>query len=88
MSTIKDDPLEEFTKELIAPFSIHRAKYAIPHGTVARKQFANRANKRIADLVATEVLKELKAIPVSTNAIAYEVAIEKRIAFYESKVGK
>jgi flagellar biosynthesis/type III secretory pathway protein FliH len=43
--------LSEFVVELIAPFSIHRKKYARPHGTVARRQFASRAEKRLNWLV-------------------------------------
>ena len=43
--------LSEFIADLIAPFSIHRKKYARPHGTVARRQFANRTEKRLTYLL-------------------------------------
>ncbi len=47
--------LDEFIQEIIAPFSIHRAKYARPHGTVARRQFANRMKKRLLGAGLTDL---------------------------------
>lgn len=77
----KEDKLEAFALELIAPFSIHRKKYERPHGTVARRQFKNRVKKMMraylqdtkrTDMVATESetppqLSEPSSTPTSTD---------------------
>jgi hypothetical protein len=49
--------LDDFIDNMIAPFSIHRARYARPHGTVARRQFKNRMKKRLQPLIDKEVTK-------------------------------
>lgn len=56
--------LDGFVTDLIAPFSIHRAKYKIPHGTVARKQFKNRAIKRLNKHIAWVIAQETKKAEV------------------------
>ena len=54
--------LDDFIDNLIAPYSVHRKKYARPHGTVARRELKNRMNKRLKGYVNFEISKALSAI--------------------------
>lgn len=80
--------LDQFITEMIAPFSIHRKKYARPHGTVARGQFHNRMNKRLKQFIASEVRKahieeakywEHNVIP-GVRSEQFEKDVKKRLA--------
>lgn len=75
LATQSDNTLDDFVTELIAPFSIHVKKYARPHGTVARKQFANRANKRLSHLIATAQLDLLTRLEAEFDRHAKSIGL-------------
>jgi hypothetical protein len=92
-----EDSLDDFVDELIAPFSIHRKRYARPHGTVARRQFANRAKKRLNAYTTNKIIEarieeKLKAAgrleALRKHGSRAESHLEKMIVVYVHEVAE